>query len=181
MFHLSYRKKAFGYALYRPQRGKWGYRPNFFVENVFLRNTLLHTIQNYLCWPDMTERDSLCWIQQNKCIFLLLTAFYISWHTPFMRPFPFLWVFYKAFFVLRSVRPEECALNSSSQCSAGLLILHFNIVCICAFNIVAPVNHLFFNHTTCGQTTYHSNFHVALTGRNSPCWLDMNESRTLVP
>ena len=30
---LVLQKKAFGYALYRPQRGTWGYRPIFFWEN----------------------------------------------------------------------------------------------------------------------------------------------------
>ena len=34
-FRLVLRKKAFGYALYRPQRGTWGYRPNFFLKKCF--------------------------------------------------------------------------------------------------------------------------------------------------
>ena len=48
-----------------------------------------------------------------------------------------------------------------SQCSACLLILHLDPF----LNIVTKVHCLFFDHTTCGQTAYHSNLYVALTDR----------------
>ena len=89
-------------------------------------------------------------------MFQQLTAFFISWHTPCKLLFPFLWGFYEAFFVLSSVGPEECALFSSSQVCACLLIFHLHTFS----NIVAKVHCVFFNHTTCGQTAYHSNLYM---------------------
>ena len=116
----------------------------------------------YFCASSLAFLPRVC--------FVLCTS-NTSRHKPCVCPFPFLWGFYPAFFVRSSVRPEESALYSTSQCSTCLLILHL----FSTFNIVAKVVCLFIDHTTCGQTAYHSK------GWGANAKLKKEEARTTCP
>ena len=39
---LVLQKNAFGYAFHRPQRGTWGYRPDFFLKSLFGKHPIVH-------------------------------------------------------------------------------------------------------------------------------------------